>query len=149
MNAPSFFQFFMHDVFRDFLDSFLDLYLDNLLMYSETEDEHMDHLMLVLGRISEHGVAGNLENCAFKVRHVDFLGHVISPSGCSMEISTVQSIIDWQPPTTVVDIRRFLRFANYHLCSIVVSHSSQIGKLGQSTFRLIPRTYPSEVAWIP
>ena len=114
MNAPSFFQYFMHDIFRDFIDLFLVVYLDDLLIYSRDEADHEQHVRLVLARLQENGLAVKLDKCSFNTRQVEFLGYVVTPNGCHMDPAKVQTILDWQEPRNVVGIQRFLGFANFY-----------------------------------
>jgi hypothetical protein len=114
MNAPSFFQYFMHDIFRDFIDLFLVVYLDDLLIYSPNEAEHERHVKLVLQRLQENGLAVKLEKCSFNTYEVEFLGYIVTPQGCLMDPSKVQTITDWQAPRDVVGLQRFLGFANFY-----------------------------------
>ena len=80
-NVPSVFQHMENDIFRDLLDICLIIYLDNLLVYSKTQEEHDSHVLIVLRRLREHGVYVKLEKYSFDCNQVEFLGYVISLEG--------------------------------------------------------------------
>ena len=77
-NAPTIFQHMANDIFPDFLDICLIIYLDDLLVYSKTQEEHDSHVLLVLKRLREHGLYAKLEKCCFDCKEVEFLNYVIS-----------------------------------------------------------------------
>ena len=104
MNAPAVFQHMANDIFRDFLDIFTIVYLDDILIYSKTQEEHDGHVLQVLQRLREYGLYAKLEKCTFDEDHVNFLGYVISEDGISMDPSKVQTILNWQTPSSVCDV---------------------------------------------
>ena len=113
-NAPATFQTLMESVFADFLDKFVIVYLDDVLIFSRDEDEHRRHVRLVLERLREHKLYASREKCEFGRRSVLFLGHVISEDGLGMDQSKVSAIRDWPTPRSVEDIRAFLGLAGYY-----------------------------------
>ena len=113
-NAPAVFQHMANDIFRDFLDIFLIIYLDDLLIYSTTQEEHNAHVQQVLQRLREYGLYAKLEKCSFDCKQVEFLGYVVSSEGISMDPAKVQTVLDWQTPHSVRDIQCFLGFANFY-----------------------------------
>ena len=106
-NAVVVFQHMENDIFRDYLDIFTIVYLDDILIYSKSQEEHDLHVCQ-----EEHDA--KLEKCAFDKSQVEFLGYVISQDGISMDLSKVQAVLDWQTPSSVRDILCFLGFANSH-----------------------------------
>jgi transposase InsO family protein len=84
------------------------------LIYSESTEEHVEHVRKVLEKLLEHGLYACLEKCQFHVQEVDFLGYVITPGGVSMEKDKVATIVDWPVPKSVHDIQVFLGFANFY-----------------------------------
>jgi hypothetical protein len=100
-NAPAIFQHMANDIFRGFLDVFTIIYLDDILRYSTTQEEHDLHVCQVLQRLQKYGLFAKLEKCTFNQRHVEFLGYVISQQGISMDPSKVQKKFDWQTPTSI------------------------------------------------
>ena len=87
-----------YDIFRDLLDICLIIYLDDLLIYSKTQEEHNSHVLLVLKRLRENGLYAKLEKCSFDCKQVEFLGYVISSKGISMDPANVQTVLEWQIP---------------------------------------------------
>ena len=113
-NAPATFQHFMHDIFRDYLDLFLVVYLDDLLIYTNgTLEEHATHVRLVLERLRKEKLYAKAEKCEFHQTTVEFLGFIISPDGVTMDPKKVDAITNWPTPTCVRDIQSFLGFAKF------------------------------------
>ena len=83
-----------NDIFRDLLDICLIIYLDNLLVYSKTQEEHDSHVLLVLKRLREHGLYAKLEKCSFDCNQVEFLSYVISLEGISMDLAKVKMMVE-------------------------------------------------------
>ena len=102
-NAPATFQAFLNDVLREYLDLFVVIYLDDILIFSDNDDEHENHVRLVLQRLMDAQLQVNLEKCAFSITEVEFLGYVISPNGIAMDPAKVQAIVSWPVPTSVRD----------------------------------------------
>jgi hypothetical protein len=113
-NAPATFQSYINSVLHEYLDVFCTAYMDDILVYSETYEEHVQHVRKVLTKLLENGLYVSLEKCEFHVQEVNFLGYMISPSGISMEKDRVSAIVDWPVPTSVHDIQVFLGFANFY-----------------------------------
>ena len=113
-NAPASFQAYANDCLREFLDLFCVVYLDDVLIFSETFEEHVCHVKKVLSRLRKYGLTCKLSKCEFHVTSVSFLGFVISPNGISMEPDRVTAITEWPVPTSVHDIQIFLGFANFY-----------------------------------
>jgi hypothetical protein len=113
-NAPAVFQHMANDIFRDFLDVFTIVYLDDILIYSRTQEEHDTHVRQVLHRLREYGLYAKLEKCCFDRDQVEFLGYVVTPKGISMDPKKVQTILDWKTPCSVRDVQCFLGFANFY-----------------------------------
>ena len=92
-NAPAVFQHMENDIFRDLLEVFFIIYLDDLLVFSKTQEEHDSHVLLVLKRLWEHGLYAKLEKCSFGCNQVEFLGYVISSEGISMDPAKVKMVV--------------------------------------------------------
>jgi hypothetical protein len=107
-NALAYFMYLMNKVFMEYLDKFVMVFIDDILVYSRSEEEHEDHLRLVLKKLRDHRLYAKLSKCEFWLKHVAFLGHIISKGGISMDPSKVQDVLSWNVPTSVGDIRSFL-----------------------------------------
>ncbi|XP_035540222.1 uncharacterized protein LOC109013719, partial [Juglans regia] len=113
-NAPAAFMDLMNRVFRPFLDSFVVVFLDDILIYSRYLEEHACHLRLALGKLREHQLYAKLSKCEFWLEEVKFLGHVISQEGVAVDPSKVEAVLSWPRPSTVREIRSFLGLAGYY-----------------------------------
>ena len=113
-NAPAIFQSMMTEIFRDVLDVFVVIYIDDLLIFSESEEEHVEHVKEVLRRLRSNKLYAKLSKCAFHSGSVEFLGFVISGNGISMAEDKVDSIKNWPVPTSVREIQSFLGFVNFY-----------------------------------
>uniref|UniRef100_A0A4W5QR03 ribonuclease H n=1 Tax=Hucho hucho TaxID=62062 RepID=A0A4W5QR03_9TELE len=113
MNAPSVFQAFVDDIFRDLHRQGVVVYIDDILIYSATRAEHVYLARRVLGRQLEHDLYVKAEKCLFFQQSVSFLGYRISTSGVEMESDRISAVRNWPTPTTVKEVQRFLGFANY------------------------------------
>jgi hypothetical protein len=113
-NAPAYFMYIMNKVFMEYLDKYVMMFIDNILVYSRSEEEHEGHLCLVLQKLWDHRLYAKLSKCEFWLKQVAFLGCVISKGGISMDPSNVQDVLSWEAPTSVSDIHSFLRLAGYY-----------------------------------
>jgi hypothetical protein len=113
-NAPAFFMHLMNKVFMDYLDTFVVIFIDDILVYSKSEAEHEKHLRLVLQRLREHKLYAKLSKCEFWIDEVPFLGHVISKGGIAVDPRKVKDVLDWVVPQIVKEVRSFLGLAGYY-----------------------------------
>nr|AAS07293.1 putative retrotransposon polyprotein [Oryza sativa Japonica Group]ABF96784.1 retrotransposon protein, putative, Ty3-gypsy subclass [Oryza sativa Japonica Group] len=113
-NAPTFFMNLMNKVFMEFLDKFVVVFIDDILIYSKSEEEHEQHLRLVLEKLQEHQLYAKFSKGDFWLSEVKFLGHVITAQGVAVDPSNVESVTKWTPPKTVSQIRSFLGLAGYY-----------------------------------
>lgn len=113
-NAPATFQHFMNDIFRDALDHFVVIYLDDILIFSNNLKDHEQHVRLVLQRLRDNDLFCKIEKCSFEQTEVIFLGFHVGPHGLQMDTSKIQTILDWAVPTSIRDIQVFLGFANFY-----------------------------------
>jgi hypothetical protein len=113
-NAPATFMHLMQQVFRAHLDSFVIVFLDDILIYSETLEEHKQHVQTVLELLRKHKLYAKKSKCEFFRSRVSFLGHVVSDEGVSMEQDKVKAVREWPVPKSVHDIRSFLGLAGYY-----------------------------------
>ena len=118
-NAPAYFMNMMNKVFMEFLDKFVVVFIDvvfidDILVYSKNEEEHKEHLRLVLEKLREHQLYAKFSKCEFWLKEVGFLGHVISGEGIAVDPTKVVTVTNWEAPTTVGEIRSFLGLAGYY-----------------------------------
>ena len=113
-NAPSTFQDMMNHVFSDMLDTGLLAYMDDILIYAKTREEHDEKVKNVLERLMEHGFAISPDKCAWRVQEVQFLGYVIGREGIKMSQEKVEAILSWRMPGSLADTQSFLGFANFY-----------------------------------
>ncbi|GBG81481.1 hypothetical protein CBR_g32471 [Chara braunii] len=113
-NAPGTFQTEMHRIFRPYLDKFMVVYLDDILVFSKTVREHAEHLALVLQSLCDSQYKINREKSSFGIPSVIYLGHVISGDGLAPEAAKIAAIQEWPQPQTVRDVRSFMGLASYY-----------------------------------
>jgi hypothetical protein len=113
-NALTTFCTLMNDIFRKWLHDFVVVYIDDILIYSSSLEEHVEHLRKVFQRLRENKLYAKLEKCKFGVTEVDFLGHRITQEGLIMDNHKVKAILDWEPPKSVPALRSFLGLASYY-----------------------------------
>ncbi|WVZ52696.1 hypothetical protein U9M48_003733 [Paspalum notatum var. saurae] len=99
-NAPAYFMHLMNRVFMDYLDKFIVVFIDDILIYSKSEEEHEVHLRLVLQRLREHKLYAKLKKCEFWIDEVPFLGHIISRGGIAVDPRKISAITNWEVPQT-------------------------------------------------
>jgi hypothetical protein len=112
-NAPAVFSHLMNSVFMEYLDKFVVVYLDDILVYSKSKEEHEEHLRLVLTKLREHRLYPKFSKCEFWLPQVTYLGHVISEKGIAVNPEIVKAIVEWLPPINVKQVRSFLGLASY------------------------------------
>ncbi|KAL4017094.1 hypothetical protein IC575_024768 [Cucumis melo] len=113
-NAPAVFMDLMNRVFKEFLDSFVIVFIDDILIYSKTEAEHEEHLHQVLETLRANKLYAKFSKCEFWLRKVTFLGHVVSSEGVSVDPAKIEAVTNWTRPSTVSEIRSFLGLAGYY-----------------------------------
>ena len=113
-NAPATFQHFMNDVFRDMLDVSVIVYLDDILIFSASEADHVRHVTEVLSRMEAHHLYAKLDKCHFHQTVVEFVGFIISGDGVKMDDRKVNTILEWQQPRSLKEVQSFLGFANFY-----------------------------------
>nr|ABA97778.2 retrotransposon protein, putative, Ty3-gypsy subclass [Oryza sativa Japonica Group] len=113
-NAPAFFMNLMNKVFMEFLDKFVVVFIDDILIYSKSEEEHEQHLRLVLEKLKEHQLYAKFSKCDFWLKEVQFLGHIVNAQGVAVDPANVESVTKWTPPRTVTQVRSFLGLAGYY-----------------------------------
>ena len=112
-NAPTTFQSLMNDLFRPYLRQFVLVFFDDILVYSKSWEDHLTHLQIFLQILSTNSLFAKESKCRFGVSQVDYLGHVISEQGVSVDLAKIQAVIEWPTPTTAKRVRGFLGLIGY------------------------------------
>jgi hypothetical protein len=110
-NAPAYFMNLMNKVFMEYLDRFIVVFIDDILIYSKSESDHEEHLRLVLQKLRDNQLYAKYSKCEFCIDDVSFLRHIISNGGISVDPAKVKEIMAWSVPTTVTEIQSFLGLA--------------------------------------
>jgi hypothetical protein len=113
-NAPGHFMYLMNSVFMPELDKFVVVFIDDILIYSRSKEEHEEHLRIVLQLLRDHQLYVKFSKCEFYIKEVPFLGHVVSPEGIAVDPSKVKEVLEWKLPTMVSEVRSFLGLADYY-----------------------------------
>ena len=113
-SAPAIFIDYMNCIFRPYLDKFVVVFIDDILIYSMIAEEHGEHLRLVLGTLRVKQFYAKLDKCDFWLEEVQFLGHVINKDGVAVDPSKVEAVMKWERPTNATEIRSFLGLAGYY-----------------------------------
>ena len=113
-NAPAAFMDLMHRVFRPYLDQFVIVFIDEILIYSRTPEEHERHLIIVLQTLREHKLYAKMSKCEFWMKEVKFIGHVVSEQGVAVDPAKIEAVMKWEPPKNVTEVRSFLGLAGYY-----------------------------------
>jgi hypothetical protein len=103
-NALAYFMYLMNKVFMEYLDKFVIVFINDILVYSRSGEEHEGHLHLVLQKLRDHMLYAKLSKCELWLKQVAFLGHIILKGGISVDPSKVQDVLSWKAPTSVSDI---------------------------------------------
>ena len=114
-NAPVAFMDLMHRVFQPYLDQFVVVFVDDILIYSKYEEEHEDYLRVVLQVLRDHQLYAKFIKCEFWLTEVKFLGHVVSALGVLVDPEKVEAVISWERPKSFFKIRSFLGVVGYYM----------------------------------
>jgi hypothetical protein len=114
INALATFYTPMNNIFQEWLDDFVLLYIDDILVYNNSMEEHVEYLEKVFQKLRENKLYVNFEKYKFGVTEVDFLGHRITQEGLKMDDCKVKAISDWEPPRWVLALKSFLGLASYY-----------------------------------
>ena len=114
-NAPAAFMDLMNRVFQPYLDQFVIVFVDDILLYSRSREEHETHLRTTLQTLRDHRLYAKLSKCEFWLSEVVFSGHVVSAAGIAVDPAKVDAVLRWERPTTPTEIRSFLGLAGYYM----------------------------------
>jgi hypothetical protein len=136
-NAPSVFMDLMNRVFHEYLDSFVVVFIDDILVYSADYAKHEGHLKIVMEKLRDERLFTKFKKCEFWLEEVSFLGHVVNKNGLAVDPAKVQAVVDWEMPTIVREIRSFLGLAGYYR-RFIAGFSSLSGPLTALTKKNAP-----------
>jgi hypothetical protein len=114
VNSPETFMRLMDDILRPFTNSFLVVYIDDILIYNKSWAEHLQHIQQVMHTLRHHKLYANLEKCSFGMDRVQCLGYIVDAHGMHVDPAKIQFIHDWPSPTTLTDLWSFLGLANFY-----------------------------------
>ena len=113
-NAPTTFMDLMNRVFRPYVDQFVVVFIDDILMYSKDAQEHEQHLRIVLETKRKEVIYAKLSKCDFWLKEISFLSHIVSVEGIRVDPAKTEAIVNWKSPRNVTEVRSFLGLAGYY-----------------------------------
>src|SRR4051812_29002294 len=113
-NAPAYFVNMMNKVFMEFLDKFVVVFINDILIYSKRKEEHEEHLRWILEKLREHKLYAMFSKCEFWLNEVGFLGHIVSGDGIVVDPAKVSAVTEWESRKSVNDVCSFLGLAGYY-----------------------------------
>ncbi len=113
-NAPATFCTLMNDIFWEWLDDFVVIYINDILVFNNSMEEHVEHFRKVFQRLRINKLYVKFKKCKFKVMEMDFFGHKITQKGLKMDDHKVKAILDWEPPRSIFALKSFLGLASYY-----------------------------------
>ncbi|GKC14941.1 putative reverse transcriptase domain-containing protein [Tanacetum coccineum] len=113
-NAPAVFMDLMNRVCKPYLDKFVIVFIDDILIYSKTEEEHSEHLKIILDLLKKERLYAKFSKCDFWLESVQFLGHVINSEGVHVDPAKIEAIKNWPAPTSPTEVRQFMGLAGYY-----------------------------------
>src|SRR3954447_21463224 len=142
-NAPATFQALVQDVLRPLLDKCVIVYIDDILIYSQDEQEHAEHLRQVLHLLRQHQLYGKISKCEFFKKSVEYLGHIISSDGISTDPKKVEVVKKWPQPKNLKDLQSFLGLCNYYR-RFILDYSQVAAPLTDLTHKDVTYTWSPE-----
>jgi hypothetical protein len=109
----------MNDLFREYMYKFVIVFLDDILVYCKSKDEHEQHLRMVLQALREHQLYAKLRKCSFYQKKIHYLGHIISKDGIVVDPEKIEAIREWSSPNNVTKVRSFMGLSSYYRRFIV------------------------------
>jgi hypothetical protein len=132
----------MNKVFMDELDKFVVVFIDDILIYSSTAEEHEQHFRVVLEKLRQNQLYAKFNKCDFWLKEVAFLGHVLTAEGVVVDTAKIEAVKEWEQPRNVIDIRSFLGLAGYYRRFI-----ENFSKIAEPMTNLLKKT--NEFEWTP
>jgi hypothetical protein len=114
IEVPTYFMDLTRKVFMEYLDKFVIAFINDVLVYSNDEEEHKEHLCLLLQKLRDHRLYAKLSKCEFWMKQVSFLSHVILGEGICVDSSKIRDMLGWNAPSSVIDSRTSLGLVGYY-----------------------------------
>lgn len=144
-NGPATFQGFINEVMMEYLHDFMSAYMDDLIIFSKTREEHIKHIQLVLTKLREAGLQADIDKCEFFVKETKFLGLIISTNGIRMDLAKIKAIIDWERPRTIKEILAFTGFTGFYR-RFIKNYSKILLPITNLTKKNVPFIWSDECA---
>ena len=142
-NVPATLQNYINHVLHDVLDNYCTAYLDNVLIYSRTREEHTKHVCEIIRWLGEAGLQIDFNKSEFYTKKTTYLGLVISTKGISMDPEKIKAVVSWNAPTTVKELRQFLGFANFYR-RFIRNYSGEVEPLTRLLRKNMPWVWKSD-----
>src|SRR5450755_4468517 len=113
-NAPATCQALVNDILREYLDIFVFAYLDDILIYSENEEDHIKQVTLILQALKKANMGLHPEKCVFHVKEIEFLSYILTQREIKMDPAKVKAVQKWPIPKTIIKVQKFMGFANFY-----------------------------------
>ena len=113
-NAPAYFMNMMNKVFMEYLDKFVVVFIDDIIIYSKNDSDHEEHLRMVLQKLRDNQLYAKYRKCEFCLDEIPFLGHIVSKGGISVDPTKVITIVGWKIPSSVEEVQSFLGLVGYY-----------------------------------
>ena len=133
-NAPAAFMDLMQRYLRPYLDKFVVVFIDDILVYSRSREEHEEHLRMILELLRKEKLYGKFSKCEFWLEEISFLGHMVSKGGISVDPEKIKAITDWPIPRNVTEVRSFLGLAGYYR-----KYVENFSKVARPMFKLLKK----------
>ena len=114
INAPAIFQKRINSILKEHLDEFIIAYLNNIIIYFNSEKEHFQHVEQVLQKLANKKILVAIKKCEFYITKTEFCGFIIKLKKLSMDLKKIEVIVNWQELSNIIKLKLFLRFCNYY-----------------------------------
>jgi len=104
----------MNNLFQEYIDKFVSIYIDDILVFSKSKEEHLEHLKIVLDILRDAKLYGKMSKSEFFKTEMEFLGHIVTRDGIKVDPHKVQVVRDWKTSKNIHDVRSFLGMCNYY-----------------------------------
>src|SRR4051812_20067122 len=142
-NAPTTFQALVQDILHPLLNKSVIVYIDNILIFSKNDTEHLEHICQVLALLHQHKLYGKISKCKFFKPSISYLGHIISNQGIATNPEKIETIQAWPIPKSLKELQSFLSICNYYCC-FIPHYSSIITPLTQLTHKDTPYMWTTQ-----